>query len=179
MSENLSLREYQENLRSRMDAVKSQDASSKVVLLGFLSGDKHYLIDGTDVVDVHHVTPMEPIPLAKPWAIGVANIKGSVYSITDFSALIDSLPSKRNVGSLQRGKYLILSQDIISGAALYIDSLTGLFDLNDVGELNTGVEAGMPEWIDGHHLVGHRYFLVDAAKLAVDTRFSKLQSGES
>lgn len=167
-----TLRQYQEYLRERMDAARSEDASEKIMLLGFLSGGRHYLIDSRDVDEVHQISTLEPIPLGKPWAIGAANIKGSVHAITDFSVLMGGERTKR-------GKFMVLTEDIMPGAALFIEAIAGLFDIDVVGDLSLTREAGMPDWIAGNYEIGQRYFLVDASKLSVDASFSKLQSGES
>lgn len=170
--QNQSLREFQESLRQRMDAARDENASEKVVMLGFSAGGRQYLVDGRDVIDVHQTTVIEPIPIAKPWAIGAANIQGSVHTITDFAVLMGG-------DRIKKGKFLTISPHIMEGAAFLIDGTSGLFDPKDVGELSLAREAGMPEWISGFYQMGQRYFLVDAKKLASDQRFSKLQNGES
>lgn len=168
-----TLRQYQEYLLQRMQAARGEGGAEKIVMLGFLSGGRHYLIDGRDVEDVHQLSTLEPIPVAKPWAVGAANIKGTVHAITDFSILMGGERTKR-------GKFMVLTQDIMAGSAINIEAISGLYDLNEIGELSPGREAAMPDWISGHYPIGgNRYFLVDALKLAVDVRFSKLQSGES
>ena len=167
-----TLREYQDDLLARMEAAHKEGAAEKIMMLGFVSGGRHYLIDGRDVVELHQPSTLEPIPVAKPWAVGAANIKGTVHAITDFSILMGGERTKR-------GKFLVLAPEIMAGSAINIDTISGLYDLKEIGELNPGKEDAMPQWISGHYALGQTYFLVDTAKLVVDTRFSNLQSGES
>lgn len=175
MDEFRSLREYQEYLRNRMEAARAGEGGDKVILLGFNSGGKRYLVDGRDVLDVHQLTTIEPMPAAKAWAIGAANIKGSVHAVTDFSVLMGAERTKR-------GKFMVLSPDLLPGAAILIESISGLFDVRELGNASHPVEGvGHPEWIVGCYQIGQQpYFLIDMAKMAGDVRFSKLQqSGDS
>lgn len=172
MNDFSTLREYQEYLRHRMDAAKAAGIADKIVLLGFTSGGKQYLIDGRDVVEVYQRTTLEPIPLAKPWAVGAANIKGSVYAVTDFSLLLGGERTKR-------GKFLVISPEIIQGSAIIIESISGLFDLKDLGDFIPKNDSQSFDWVVGSYYNGQQFYLLDAHKLAQDTRFSKLQSGES
>lgn len=168
-----TLREYQEYLRNRMEAARKGEGVEKVVLLGFVSGGKHYLVDGRDVVDVHQMTNLEPIPAAKPWAIGAANIKGSVYAVTDFSILAGGERTRR-------GKFMVVAPGIMAGSAILIEAISGLFDVKDVGELTPPTDAQVPAWVIGSYFInGHKNFVLDIAKLAIDHRFSKLQSGDT
>lgn len=167
-----TLRDYQVHVRERMEAARGEADMEHVVFLGFVSGGRNFLIDGRDVIDVHQLSTLEPIPGSKPWVAGAANIKGSVCAVTDFSLLLGGAATKK-------GKFMVLSNEIIPGAAILIDSISGIFDEKDIGELGSSAGADLPEWVIGTHHVGTQFFLVDAVKLANDSRFSKLQSGES
>lgn len=170
MNDFSTLREYQEYLQHRMDAAKASGIADKIILLGFSSGGKQYLIDGRDVVEVYHRTTLEPIPLAKPWAVGAANIKGSVYAITDLSLLLGGERTKN-------GKFLVISPEIIQGSAIIIESISGLFDLSDLGDFIPASDAQSFDWVIGSYYNGQQSYLLDAHKLSQDIRFSKLQSG--
>lgn len=167
-----SLREYQEYLRQQMEAASSENNAERVLLLGFVSDGRNYLVDGRDIVDVHHLTQLEPIPIAKPWACGVANIKGTVHAITDFSIL--------NGGSAtKKGKFLTLTQDVMQGSALLIDGISSLFEFKNLGEMTPVNDENHP-WIVGNFEIGQiSYQLIDLVKLATDKRFSILQSGDA
>ena len=167
-----TLREYQEYLRSRMEAASGEGAADKVVLLGFLAGGKHYLVDGRDVVDVSHIAQLEPIPVSKKWVAGASNIKGTVYAVTDFSVLNGGPETKR-------GKFMTLPAEIMPGAALLIDGISSLFESHNLGEM-TEINNNEHPWIVGTFEIGQvSYSMVDLMKLAKDARFSILQSGEA
>jgi twitching motility protein PilI len=168
-----SLRAYQDTILKKMEQARLTDAGESTLLFGFNAGPYHFLVSGKDVSELTSPSVLEPIPVAKPWAAGVANIKGSVHSVTDFSVLMGGEPVKR-------GKFLVFEPHIISGSALLITRMTGLHELSDLGvAINAPEMKTMPNWISScHELNGEKYFLVDAALLASDERFSKLQSGE-
>lgn len=166
-----TLREYQIYLRDRMEAARLNSSIEKVILFGFVSGGRNFLIDGRDVLDVHQMSTLGPIPAAKPWAIGAANIKGSVMSVTDFSVLMGGERSKK-------GKFMVLTNEIMPGAAIMIESISGLFDQKEIGEMMPIKNAELPGWIVGVYQIGQQYFMVDSQKLIADDRFSKLQIGD-
>lgn len=168
-----TLKDYQLHVRDRMEAARGEADQENIVFLGFVSGGRNLLIDGRDVIDVHQLSVLEPIPSSKPWVSGAANIKGSVCAVTDFSILLGGEVTKK-------GKFMVLSNEIIPGAAILIDSISGIFNEKDLGQATPLDDRNLPEWIIGmHHLSATNFFLVDAVKLANDSRFSKLQSGES
>lgn len=175
MDDFLTLRAYQEYLRDRMEAARANSGVEQIVLFGFTSAGRHFLVDGRDVVDVHQISQLQPIPMAKPWAVGAANIKGSVLAVTDFSILLGGERTKK-------GKFMVLVPEVTEGAAILIESIAGLYELKDVGELSPlslTEDSGMPSWISGSYHIGQRHYMVDTMKMAQDVRFSKLQSGDS
>lgn len=172
MNDHQSLRDYQEYLRNRMEEARKGDGVEKAVFLGFVSGGRHFLVDGRDVDDVHDATTTVPIPLAKPWAVGAANVKGTVYAVTDFSVLMGG-------GATRKGKFMVLAPGVMPGAAILIDRISGLFDPSEIEKMSPTTNPDMPGWIVGEYYLGQEYLMTDFLKLAADVRFSKLQSGET
>jgi twitching motility protein PilI len=173
MAKRESLKMYQDSILEKMEAARMADAGQTNLLFGFNAGTRNFLISGKDVSELTSPSTLEPIPVSKPWAAGVANIKGSVHSVTDFSVLTGGEPIKR-------GKFMVFEPHVIVGSALLITRMTGLHELADVG---TAIDApemkAMPNWITScYEMNGEKYYMVDAALLASDERFSKLQSGE-
>ena len=165
-----SLREYQEYLRDRMKAARLAENSDKLIYLGFVSGGRHFLINGKKVLNVHQISQLQPIPVAKPWAIGAANIKGSVFAVTDLSLLLGGEATKK-------GKFLVISPKIITGSAILIESISGLFESKSLGENQPHNDLNLPNWVDGCHQLDQKYHLINVDILAQDQRFSKLQNG--
>lgn len=167
-----TLRDYQLYLRDRMEAARGDAQTENIVFLGFVAGGKNYMIDGRDISDIHQPSTLQPIPGSKPWVAGAANISGEVCAVTDFSVLLGG-------ERIRKGKFMVLSSQLIPGAAILIDGISGIFEEKDIGQISLNTESGLPDWLVGSHVIDTTFTLVDAAKLANDPRFSKLQSGDS
>lgn len=84
MATKVSLRQFQQDLAQRLSSAK--DAPASTARLGVLCGGSHWLIDLEDAGEIVPVPELTPVPLTKPWFLGVANIRGSLFSVADFSA---------------------------------------------------------------------------------------------
>lgn len=83
MSKRISLREFQENLVKRLAEARSGDRRT---LLGVEAGAKRWLIELTDTGEILPAPPISPVPLTRDWFRGIANVRGTLYGIVDFSA---------------------------------------------------------------------------------------------
>ena len=54
--------------------------------LGFESGGERWLVDLADAGEVLPVPALAEVPLTRHWFRGIANIRGSLYSVTDLAA---------------------------------------------------------------------------------------------
>jgi twitching motility protein PilI len=90
MAKRISLREFQQGLSERL--VSARRGEGGQALLGIesgaddLPGGSHWLIDLADSGEVSPLPQLTPAPLTKPWFAGIANIRGVLYSVVDFSA---------------------------------------------------------------------------------------------
>jgi twitching motility protein PilI len=90
MSKRISLREFQKNLSERLLSARRGEGGQS--LLGVesgaddLPGGSHWLIDLADSGEVAPLPQLTPAPLTKSWFAGIANIRGVLYSVVDFSA---------------------------------------------------------------------------------------------
>lgn len=174
MARKESLRSYQEELLEKMERARQTETVDASLFLGFYVGQDKFLIEGTQVAEVASVTPIEPLPASKPWALGAANIRGVVLCITDFSLL-------QGGERIRKGKFLVLNQKTMPGAALMVEGISGLFGESEIGQSQpVPANRALPHWVSGCRLVyGQLHFMIDPTLFAEDNRFSKLQSGES
>ena len=90
MAKRISLREFQQGLSERL--VSARRGEGAQALLGIesgsdeLPGGSRWLIDLADSGEVTPLPPLTPAPLTKPWFAGIANIRGVLYGVVDFSA---------------------------------------------------------------------------------------------
>jgi twitching motility protein PilI len=103
MAKRISLREFQQSLSERL--VSARRGEGGQALLGIesgadeLPGGSHWLIDLADSGEVAPLPQLTPAPLTKPWFAGIANIRGALYSVVDFSAWRGGAPTPINAQS--------------------------------------------------------------------------------
>lgn len=90
MAKRISLREFQQSLSERL--VSARRGEGGQALLGIESGAEdipggsRWLVDLADSGEVVPLPQLTPAPLTKQWFAGIANIRGVLYSVVDFSA---------------------------------------------------------------------------------------------
>lgn len=130
-----SLREYQLALSERL---QSAGASTRLASrLGLQVGGEGWLVDLRDAGELIPPPAISPVPLARPWFKGVANVRGNLYSVTDFSAFLGGPPTMP--GELSR--LLLISDRFRSGAALLVERSLGLRDLAELEPQADGAPA--------------------------------------
>jgi twitching motility protein PilI len=84
MSKHLNLRDFQTELSKRI-----QESAARPSVNSFLAvqvGNQNWLIGLTDISEVIAPLAWVPVPLTKPWFLGVTNIRGRLYTVVDLSA---------------------------------------------------------------------------------------------
>jgi hypothetical protein len=89
----LNLRAFQQELATRLAAKTTAQVEQS--RLGLACGGSQWLIRLADAGEVIAVPTVATVPLTKPWYLGIANIRGNLYSIIDFGAFLghDTDPS--------------------------------------------------------------------------------------
>ena len=73
-------------------------------MLGFESGGEWWLVDPAEAGEVLPVPALTEVPLTKSWFRGVTNIRGTLYSVTDFAAFRGGAPTTLD----QRARLLLV-----------------------------------------------------------------------
>lgn len=119
MAERLSLKDYQRALAERLREAGAGRMASK---LGVQLASETWLVDLGDAGEVLPVPAVTPVPLTRPWFMGVANVRGNLYSVIDFPAFL-------GVGAVavtESSRLLLLGERFRTSAALLIDRSLGL-----------------------------------------------------
>lgn len=124
MSKRISLRQFQENLARRLAEASTSDRRT---LLGVEAGEENWLVDLTDTGEILPVPTLAPVPLTRQWFRGIANVRGSLYGVIDFSSFHNGAPIAP-VGSARL--LLIGSRHGVNGALLF-SRATGLRSLDE------------------------------------------------
>ncbi len=125
MAKKTSLRDFQEYLAGRLvGAAQGQRASS---WLGVSAGGEKWLVDLSDSGEIVQAPRLTPVPLVKPWFAGIANIRGSLHAVADFSVFCGGAPTPRNNNT----RLLLVGGKYGANAALLVTGMLGLKNPED------------------------------------------------
>lgn len=136
----LSLREFQAQLTERLQAASGHGAASK---LGFIAGQRHWLVDLSEINEVVTVAEIMPVPWAKPWFVGLTSVRGSIYGCTDLAAF----HGKADTPGRGESRLLLVHPRFGLNAALRVERTLGLRNPADFKAIPAA--AGDATWIRG------------------------------
>jgi twitching motility protein PilI len=121
MSKRFNLREFQQSVLDRLQAQASSGAD-RVSTLGVQVGGECWLVNMSDINEVLSPPPLTPVPLTKPWFCGVANVRGNLYSIVDYSVYLGgaAIPPEG------QSRVLLVGQKYAFNAGLMVSRVLGL-----------------------------------------------------
>ena len=120
MARKTSLRDFQEYLADRLkNAAKGQGAAS---WLGIEAGNKAWLVDLSDSGEIVQAPTFAAVPLTQPWFAGIANIRGNLHAVTDFSVFRGGAPTPQNANA----RLLLIGAKHGANAALLVSRMLGL-----------------------------------------------------
>lgn len=119
-SKRLNLREFQQGVIDRLQAKGRTD--DQATTLGVEIAGQNWLVDMSDVSEVLPPPPLTPVPLTKPWFLGVANVRGVLYSVADMAAY----QQKRAASGAAANRVLLVAERHAFNAALLVDRVLGL-----------------------------------------------------
>lgn len=163
-----SLREFQEHLAARLTSAAQGKASS--ALLGIQAGNDYWLLNLSDSGEIVPLPPLAPVPLTKPWFSGIANIRGNLYSVADFSALRGGEPTPMNAAS----RLLLIGTRHGSNAALLVTRMLGLKNPEVLTPVSADTEAH--PW-EAEHLMdtdGRKWKKLNVRALLADPKFMEI-----
>jgi twitching motility protein PilI len=120
MAKKFNLREFQTTLSQQLQAAASRDNTGS--RLGFRVGDVNWLVSLSDTEEVIPVPPIVKVPGACRWFRGVANIRGNLFAVSDFSDFMGQGVTPEHVDC----RLLIPHHDFGVNAALLVRSTLGL-----------------------------------------------------
>lgn len=120
MSRRRNLRQFQQDLNDRMQA-KGQ-ATERVSALGIQIGAGLWLVEMSDISEVLHIPPLTTVPLTRPWYCGVANVRGSLYSVVDMAQFTGQDATPHDAQS----RVLLVAQKFACNAGLLVNRVLGL-----------------------------------------------------
>lgn len=159
-----SLRDFQAHLATRLAAASDQSAAG---LLGVQSGADYWLLSLSDSGEIIPLPPLTSVPLTQPWFVGVANIRGNLYSVTDLSAFQGKDATPQNTSS----RLLLIGTRHGNNAALLVTRTLGLRNVENFTPVTPDPDA--PAWADEAYAdhEGRRWKLLNVRQLLADETF--------
>jgi twitching motility protein PilI len=163
----VDLRSFQQELATRLASKTAGEVESS--RLGIQCGDGRWLIRLSDAGEVITVPSIVKVPLTHAWFLGLANIRGNLFSIIDFPAFLGREPVV--LGSLSR-LILLHTRNGEQNAGLVVHRVLGLRNLAQLQRAADDDAHARPwhvqRWVDAD---GSTWQEIDLGKLARDPAF--------
>lgn len=139
MAKQLSLRDFQQGLAQRLR--EAQTEAEPTSRLGVQAGTRHWLLKLDDAGEMLPLPEISSVPLTKPWYMGLANIRGVLSSVVDFSAFMGGEQTVRTPDC----RLLLIADRFHSFSGLLIGRMLGLKNVQTMQPTEEGTDR---TWID-------------------------------
>ena len=114
--ERINLRAFQQELSERLKHKTAAQVGN--MRLALECADANWLVRLSDTGEVLPLPPqVVPVPLTRPWFLGIANVRGALYGVVDFASFVSGRAAKRGSGPAGIGGS---GQPVTSGARLVL-----------------------------------------------------------
>ena len=165
MARRTGLREFQLSVAERLRTAATRTALSSK--LGFQVGSDNWFVALHQVSEVIPVPPTVQVPLTHSWFRGVANVRGNLYSVVDFSAFQGAEP----IGPGMERRVILVNERLVAGSGLLVSRMLGL---RNPEQFNPAAKpAGAPAWLAAAYTDagGGRWLELDLPLLVREQRF--------
>ena len=165
MGRRTGLREFQMAVAERLRTASTRTALASK--LGFQVGSDNWFVSLQQVSEVVPVPPMVPVPLTHSWFRGVANVRGNLYSMIDFSAFQGGDP----ISPGMERRVILVSDRLVAGSGLVVSRMLGL---RNPEQFNPAAKpANAPAWVAAAYTDagGTRWLELDLPALTREQRF--------
>lgn len=164
MSKRISLREFQENLSQRLAAAQTGERRS---LLGIQAGKENWLLNLAETGEILTPPALAPVPLTRPWYRGLANVRGTLFGVIDFSSFHEG-PSITPAG---HARLLLIGAKHGVHSSLLVTRVLGLRSEEDF-EADHGPPDARP-WVSTRmrDMQDHPWLKLDIPKLLAQGAF--------
>lgn len=131
----LDLQAYQQGILDRLKSLAESRRAPAASRLGVTIGGENWLLALGDISEVLPLPEVMRVPLTQAWFMGMANVRGNLYALTDLAAYIGHPPATATADRrvlLAHGRFGI-------NAGLLVDRVIGLRHLEDM-QIEQGTE---------------------------------------
>ncbi len=160
----MSLREFQQALATKLAEAGIETAPH--ARLGVQSGGRLWLIRLEDAGEVLPLPEITPVPLTRPWFMGLANIRGNLASVVDFAAFMGEPPVERLPGC----RLVLVAERFRAHSGLVVERMVGLRNMHQLEAEQDGADR---PWIRGafRDPEGRRWYELDIGALVAHGDF--------
>ena len=165
MARRTGLREFQLSVAERLRNAGTRTALASK--LGFQVGGDNWFVALHQVSEVIPVPRTVPVPLTHSWFRGVANVRGNLYSMIDFSAFQGWEP----IPAGMERRVILVSDRLVGGAGLLVSRMLGLRNPEQFTAAPRPPDAAA--WVGGAYTDagGTRWLELDLPALVRESRF--------
>jgi len=139
MSKRLNLLEFQQSLIDRLQV--SDLSAARLTTLGVQMAGINWLVDMTDISEVLPLPKITAVPFTKSWFLGIANVRGNLFSVVDMTAFQNSGVASGDANN----RVLLVAERYGFNVALLVDRVLGL---RDARSWNQNDVNGQIEYLD-------------------------------
>lgn len=121
----MSTKKPQQTINQKRASTDNSQTSSAV--LGVAVGEDRYLVPMTEVSEVITIPKLAHVPLTQPWFLGLANVRGNLYGITDLGVYLGKDSSPFN----QKSRILLASPTDKLYGGFIVNSMLGIRSLSE------------------------------------------------
>lgn len=124
MANRTALRELQQRLAERMQAARETTLIAS--WLAVECAGVGLLFSLKQASEIFAPVPIKPVPYAKPWLAGVANLRGGLFTVVDLAVYLGLRDPSLSRGIATQSRLVSLGADLNLNCALLVDRLAGL-----------------------------------------------------
>jgi len=132
VAKQISLREFQQGLAQRLR--EAQAEAEPTSRLGVQAGNGSWLLRLDDAGEMLPLPEISTVPLTRPWYLGLANIRGVLASVVDFSAFAGGEVTTRTPDC----RLLLIAERFQSFSGLVISRMLGLKNVQSMQAVEEG-----------------------------------------
>ncbi len=128
---------FQREITERTHNARAYDARLSR-RLAIQVGTEHVLLDLMQTGELLTNTSLTPVPLTKPWFLGLANSRGNLLGVVDLAGFLGqpvAIPGKND-------RLLVLASAISTHCAIRVSRVFGLIDVSSLS-LQSGISDGL------------------------------------
>ncbi len=174
-----ALRDFYGRIAGRLQAAQGEAPGACWVAVRV--GGQPCLLPLQQSGEIFPAAPLQGLPYTRPWFLGVANLRGELFSVIDLAAyLMACLPAEiRQAGpTAESGWFVTLHPSFEVRSALRVDGLEGLRSPADLGPAldASGLVDDTPAfapWVSAahHDAAGTTWFVLDLHRIASQPGF--------